>query len=319
MIKTMKGILLASFIVFGFLSPSAYGQLNSSHYLIYHVPSGTTISFDKMVELAAEADVLFFGEEHNDSVAHYLEFEIAKAMHKKHGDQFAVGMEMFERDVQDVMNEYLMGSIREKHFNKDARLWSNYPDYKPIVEYAKENKVPVICSNAASRYTNLAGRKGQKALMELPAESKKNFAPLPYDTASGPYYDKLMGLMNHTPVTTPTIPDTTQKVAPPISNPMGSFNLIMGQSLWDATMAWSVNEYLKKNKKDKVLHINGSFHSNEGFGIVTQLKKYRPKTKIQIISCTSDENFPKVNWEDYKSMGDFIIITDPAVPKTFED
>ncbi len=315
----MKGCTLLVFLIVFVSQIFSQEKLNSSNYLIYHVPSGTTISFEKMIELAASADVLFFGEEHNDSVAHYLEIEVTKALHQKHGDQFAVGMEMFERDVQDVMNEYLQGSIREKHFNKDARIWSNYGDYKPVVEYAKENKVPVICSNSAARYTNLAGRKGQKALMELPAESKKNFAPLPYDTASGPYYDKLMGLMNHTPVMTPTVPDTAKKVAPPISNPMGSFNLIMGQSLWDATMAWSINEYLKKNKKDRVLHINGSFHSNEGFGIVTQLKKYRPKTKIQIISCTSDENFPKINWEEYKTFGDFIIITDPAVPKTFED
>lgn len=95
----------------------------------------------------------------------------------------------------------------------------------------------------------------------------KDFAPLPYDTASGKYYDKLMALTAHAPAATT---DTTKK-APPVMQ-MGGFNLILGQSLWDATMAYSIANYLKKNKHKKVMQVNGRFHSDEGFAIVTQLK-----------------------------------------------
>ncbi|MBL0051899.1 MAG: hypothetical protein IPP29_10520 [Bacteroidetes bacterium] len=66
-----------------------------------------------------------------------------------------------------------------------------------MVEFAKNNKLDIICANAPSRYTNLAGRKGQIILMELSYESKQYFAPLPYDTASGKYYEKLMALTSH--------------------------------------------------------------------------------------------------------------------------
>jgi uncharacterized iron-regulated protein len=219
-------------------------------------------------------------------------------------------MEMFERDVQPIMNEYLTSEIKEKSFKKDARAWSNYRDYRPMVENCKKNKLDVICANAAGRYSNLAGRKGQKALMALPEESKKYFAPLPYDTASGKYYDKLMGL-SHDPA------DTSKKAAPVMG--MGGFSLIMAQSLWDATMAYSISEYLKSNKTKKVFQVNGRFHSDEGFAAVTQLKKYSPKTKILIISSASDDSFPNIDWNKHKQLGDYIIITDPQIPKTYKD
>jgi uncharacterized iron-regulated protein len=61
---------------------------------------------------------------------------------------------------------------------------------------------------------------------------------------------------------------------------MGGFSLVMAQSLWDATMAYSISEYLKLNKTKKVFQVNGRFHSDEGFAIVTQLKKYSPKTRM---------------------------------------
>jgi hypothetical protein len=115
-----------------------------------------------------------------------------------------------------------------------------------------------------------------------------------------------------------TLPDTAAKpVAPPAG--MGGFNLVMGQSLWDATMAYSIAEYLKKNKGKKLMQVNGRFHSDEGFAIVTQLKKYHPKLRPLIISSTSDEAFPAIDWTAYQHLGDYIIITDPLVPRTFEE
>ncbi|MDZ4823394.1 MAG: ChaN family lipoprotein [Flavobacteriales bacterium] len=316
---TKKYILPTLLVISCFGATTLFAQdesLNESHYRIYSVSEKREVTIEHIITASQYADVVFFGEEHNDSVAHFLELKITEEMFAQHGENFAIGMEMFDRDVQPVMNEYLKGFIREKHFNKDARIWSNYHDYKPIVEFAKANSIDVVCSNSASRYTNLAGRKGQEALMTLPKDSKPHFAPLPYDTASGPYYDKLMALMDHSP-SSPSSIDST--VAIPVANPMMGFNLIMGQSLWDATMAYSISQYLKKNKKKKLLHINGKFHSDEGFGIVTQLKKYRSKTRVLVISTTSDENFPNIDWSLHLQNGDYIIITDPEVPRTFEE
>lgn len=294
----------------------AQDNLTEKNYRVYSVKLGKEVALKDIATDMVNYDVLFFGEEHNDSVTHFLERSMLELMYAQFGTNLALSMEMFERDVQPVMDEYLKGAIKEKHFLKDARVWSNYRDYKPMVEFAKEKGLDVVCANAAARYTNLAGRKGQKALEALPEASKNNFAPLPYDTAEGGYYEKLTGLSLH--ATGPT--DTSKAKAAPMMN-MGGFNLVMAQSLWDATMAYSIYEYRKEkdNKKKKVMQVNGKFHSDEGFAAATQLLHYSPKTKRLIISTASDEDFPNIKWEDYKKQGDYVIITDPKVPRTYKD
>ncbi len=300
--------LLTAFILS--LAVKVKSQVTEKNYKIYSVKQAKEVGINDIIEDMKNNDVLFYGEEHNDSVTHYLENKIFESLFQKYQSNMALSMEMFERDVQPIMNEYLTSEIREKNFKKDARAWSNYRDYRPMVEFCKTNKLDVVCANAAGRYSNLAGRKGQKALMALPLESKKFFAPLPYDTASGKYYDKLMGL-SHDPN------DTSKKAAPVMG--MGGFNLVMAQSLWDATMAYSISEYLKLHKGKKVFQVNGRFHSDEGFAVVNQLKKYNPKIKLLIISSGSDEAFPNIDWNKHKHLGDYIIITDPQIPKTYKD
>lgn len=311
-INFIKLIFLSSFLCIFFQSK---GQVTEKNYRIYSVKLNKEVPLSAIVEDMKSYDVLFYGEEHDDSVTHYLEKTIFEMLYKSYSTSITLSMEMFERDVQVVMNEYLKFGIREKNFNKDARVWSNYRDYKPMVEFAKNNKLDVVCANAPSRYTNLVGRKGQKALMELPADSKKFFAPIPYDTATGKYYDKLMGLSNHSP----TAKADTAAKKPAAMPAMGGYNLIMGQSLWDATMAFSISEYLKRNINKKVMQVNGRFHSDEGFAVVAQLKHFSPKIKSLIISSGSDESFPNIDWTKHKNQGDYIIITDPAVPKTYKD
>ncbi len=310
--KFLKPLFFLTFIAIGFYS---IAQISETNYKIYSVKEGKEVTLNEIKADFVNYDVLFFGEEHNDSVTHYLENKVFELLYKNYPN-ITLSMEMFDRDVQLVMNEYLNGDIREKNFKKDARVWSNYRDYRPMVEFAKTNKLDVICANAPSRYTNLAGRKGQKALMALGKDSKKYFAPLPYDTASGKYYEKLMDLSGHTAA--PAAIDTGAKKAPPVFS-MGGFNLVMGQSLWDATMAYSISQYLKHNKGKKVMQVNGRFHSDEGFAVVTQLKNYSPKLKSLIISTGSDDAFPNIDWSQHKLLGDFIIITDPNVPKTYKD
>jgi uncharacterized iron-regulated protein len=291
----------------------AQDKLSENNCRVYSVKLGKEVKLIDIANDMADHDVLFFGEEHNDSVTHYLEKTMFELMYSRFGAQITLSMEMFDRDVQPVMNEYLKGFIREKNFTKDVRVWSNYRDYKPMIEFAKEKGLDVVCANAPTRYTNLAGRKGEDELRKLPQASRDFFAPVPYDTASGDYYEKLTGLPPHSASATT---DTSKKAAPA---GMPGFDMILAQSLWDATMAYSISSYMKKHKAQKVMQVNGRFHSDEGFGVATQLKHYHPKVKQLIISTSTDEAFPNIKWDDYTKNGDYIIITDPKVPRTYKD
>lgn len=289
--------------------------LSEENYLIYSVKAERLINVDTIVEKHENHDVILFGEEHNDSVTHYLELLLLKKLYAKYGASLALSLEMFDRDVQIVLNEYLTNTITEKHFIKDVRVWSNYKDYRALVEFAKEMHLDVIAANAPSRYTNMASTKGQESLMSLSKTAKSFIAPLPYDTATGAHYEKLMQVMRD--VKMPMIKkDTLKKPKMPITA-MPSFNINQGQSLWNATMAYSIYEYLSKNPDNKVLHVHGKFHSDEYFGVPQHLEKYDNTIKCLVITTLPDELFPDIDFEKYKNRADYIIITDPSIPKTY--
>lgn len=91
------------------------------------------------------------------------------------------------------------------------------------------------------------------------------------------------------------------------------------QSLWDAGMSYSIYHFLqyKKNRGYKVFHCVGRFHCDEKLGTLAQLQKRKPGLKILNISSFSDESFNNPDWEKFSNLGDYIILTDPTLKKTF--
>jgi uncharacterized iron-regulated protein len=316
----MKKLIVFPLIAICFSFALLKDSVNENNYKIYATKTSKEVKLADIVDEMKNYDVVFFGEEHNDSVAHYLQNELLKGLYASYGDKITLSMEMFETDCQLVLDEYLKGFIREKNFTKEARSWSNYRNYKPMIEFAKEKKINVVAANAPARYANMASRKGLNSLKELSSTAKSFLPPLPYDTATGPYYEKFTNLMSDGRNAGITAKDTSKKVAAPVNSMMPKY-ILHSQSLWDATMAYSISKVFSKNKKAKVLHLNGRFHSDEGFGAVTQLRKYNPKLRILIISSIDGgANFPnKMDIAENKKLGDFVIFTDPGVPKTFKD
>ena len=290
----MKYLLFISFVIFSF---DVFAQDLTPHYKVYDVKKDKVIALDEVITDMHQADVLFFGEEHNDSIGHILEFTIFKKLADQFPKKTALSLEMFHTDVQPVVDEYLADLISEKNFIKEGRAWSNYKDYKPLIEYAKTNKLAVIAGNAATRYSNAVTKNGLTVLSGFPKSSLSNLPPLPIDTATGRYLEKFTELLG--------------------GHSMGSMKVYQTQNFWDATMAWSIAKFAKANKGIKILQLNGRFHSDEKLGTLAKLQKYAPTLKILNISSFSDENFENPNWEKHRNLGDYIIITDPKVKRSF--
>ena len=278
---------------------SSFSQSSmEENYKIYNTRIKQVISIDKIVADCAHADVLFFGELHNDSAGHYLENAIFRALHVAYGEKIVLSMEMFETDGQLGLNEYLEGRIDERRFSTDVRLWNNYKDYKPMIEYAKQNKILVIAANPPRRYVTMVSRRGMSSLDSLSKEAKKFLPPLPYDTLTGRYREKFF---------------ETMKGSPGGENP----RVYHSQSLWDAGMSYSIYRFLKKNKRKKVFHCVGGFHTEEKLGTAAQLQMRNKKIKILNIATFSDASFNNPDWEKESYRGDYIIATNPELKKTF--
>jgi len=238
------------------------------------------------------ADVVLFGEHHTNPIVHWLQLEATSDLNKSR--KLTLGAEMFEADNQLQLNDYLLGKITQKEFDTVARLWDNYPtDYKPLVDFAKENKIKFIATNVPRNFASKVYKYGFESLDSLSVQEKLWMAPLPIKyNADLPGYVKMMKMMGG----------------------HGGDNLPKAQAIKDATMAY----FISKNRKNDNLfiHYNGSYHSDDFEGINWYLKQENPTLKIVTVSVVESENVKKFDKEN-KGKADFIIVVSSTMTKTY--
>ena len=280
--------------LFIILSSSLISQENHL-YRIYN-SEGQEVSYGQMISELYSADVVFFGESHNNAVDHWLELELLKSFNEKFGsDNLAIGLEMFESDDQLKIDELFEGIIRLKDFEREAKLWNNYEtDYKPLLTYSLDNKISFIATNIPRRYSSYLARNNFSVLDSISDEAKEFIADLPmeYDS-SVEIYSEMKAMMGG-------------------GSMHGMPSIVEAQAIKDATMA----KFIHLNIKNKFIHFNGSYHSLKHQGIIWYLKKLNDELKIKTIHCMAVENVNEIN-EDDLIKGDFIILSPENYPKTY--
>ena len=292
-------ILFAAAALITLMTFTTFAQTNPEHYRIYD-SNGNPATMQQIIDAVGLHDVTFLGEMHDDSVGHALQFDIFKSAVEKYSAErkIALSLEMFERDVQMVVDEYLAGHISEKKFMDDSRPWGNYKtDYRPLVELAKEKRFPVIAANAPRRYVNMVSRGGRDKLNSLSKDAKRFLPPLPYRKASEAYSKKFKALMGGAP-----------------EAQMGIDNILDSQSLWDAGMAYNVAKGL--TKKGLVIHLNGAFHTENRLGTLEHFLYYKPKAKALVVTMRYENDFKTFDKAKHTGLGDFVILTDGKQPRS---
>jgi len=260
---------------------------------------GRNARYEKMIETVSTADVVFFGELHDNPVAHWLEYEISADLYKIAGDRLIMGAEMFEADNQLLLDEYLLSEYEADKFEAEAKLWKNYKtDYKPLVEFARKNGLPFIATNVPRRYASMVSRGGFEELDSLTAGAKMYLAPLPvsYDPELKCYKDML------------------SMHGMPGMGGKPNENLPKAQAVKDATMAWFISENLPSGKI--FIHFNGSYHSDNYLGIVHYLKLYRPGIKVATITTVLQDDIGELGQES-RGLADFIVAIPSTMTRTY--
>lgn len=256
--------------------------------------NGKRTSYKKLLKASVNTDILLFGEHHNNPISHWLQLALTKDIHKQH-KSVVMGAEMLERDNQEQLNQYLSDEIDQKGLDSLARLWSNYKtDYKPLVDYAKENKIPFIATNIPRRFASMVYRGGFESLDTLTSYQKAWIAPLPvkYD-ASLSQYEKMLEM----------------------SQGHGGDKLPKAQAIKDATMAHSILSNLP-NTKTVFIHYHGTYHSDFYQGIYWYLKQNQPDLKIVTIATVSQSQLRKLD-KEHLHKADFILVVDEDMTTTY--
>src|SRR6516225_782122 len=140
-----------------------------------HSRTGKEMTLAQVADELAERDVVYLGELHDSVAGHQVYAELAKLLADRRPD-FVISMEMFECDVQGVMNDFLRGRIDEATFLRHSRPWKEYArDYRPLVELARERKADVIAGNLPRA---VAGKVASKEGSMSPFLPRTTTAPL---------------------------------------------------------------------------------------------------------------------------------------------
>ncbi len=265
-------------------------------YVLYD-REGNRVSLETLIAKVEGKTHVFFGEHHNNPISHWLQLSLVKSLHEKYGDKLVLGAEMFEADDQLLLDEYFADLIRQSSFEREARLWPNYKtDYKPLVEFAKANKLRFVATNVPRRYANAVFYHGPEILESFGKEAKSYLPSLPLvvDTTLSAYRDIIA-----------------------MGNGHGGQYMVHSQALKDATMAHFILKNSKLGGSDQTLflHLNGSFHSDHYQGILNYLPSQVSRKSILTISTVAQSEVSELD-EKFLGIADFIICVDASMTTT---
>lgn len=257
----------------------------------------TNIDLKQLVQQLKDVDVIFIGEYHGNNAAHLLQAQLQAQLYQQRPLQ-VLTLEQFTQAHQDKVNQYLADQIGEQELIDEAEGWNNYKaSYRPLMEFAKQHKLAVIAANAPADIVRCVGRQGKDYLQVMNAEQKKQIAKQPFFYSQA-YLDKFSNLMktghgvasnaNHQTANTPS-------------------NSFYAQILRDNSMAQAIADAHDRYPQHQIIHLNGTFHSEQSLGTVDSLKHLKPELKIAVISPIQSSTLTTLNVSPQDlNQGDYI-------------
>jgi uncharacterized iron-regulated protein len=226
------------------------------------------LELEALLDRLAGNDVVFLGETHLDDTTHRVEAAVLAGLLERRGGEVVLSLEMFERDVQPALDDYLAGRTDERTFLAAARPWGNYAtDYRPLIELAKAHGIPVVAANAPAALRRKVSA-GKRAALDALAPAERSLFPAEIRPATSAYWERVdratRGHMNFA-----SLPDEER--------------LWSGQNLWDNSMGDACARALAAHPGSTVLHVVGGFHVMYGDGTVAQFRARAPDASVAVV------------------------------------
>ena len=301
--KGFKGFTACAVAAMGVVSLSA--ALRAQSYVphrVFNTAAGTFGDFESMAAALAKADVVFVGEQHDDPNTHRLELAILESLARR-GRRAVVSLEMFERDVQEPLEHFLMGHTDEAEFLKASRPWPRYAtDYKPLVDFAVSKNWPVVASNVPRPIASEVTKGGLDVLKSKSESDRRLFAADLKCPLEGEYFRRFGDAMGSHPA-----PDASGDEARRTLE-----RYYASQCVKDETMAESIAQTFAATRGAAgaavIVHYNGAFHSDYRLGTAERTIRRLPNANVVVVSVkpVADLDDITVTKEDER-VGDFIV------------
>ena len=243
---------------------------------VFDTKAGAWTDFEAMSAAIAPADVLFVGEQHGDPNTHALERALLEALARRRPD-IALSLEMFERDTQAALDDYLAGRIDEAAFLTSSRPWPKYQtDYRPLVELARERGWPVVAANVPRAFASRIAKDGLEAFTSL-APGEQDALPAGIHCPKDAYFDRFVKSMSGHPA--PEGPGAAATQSAMLER------YYQAQCLKDEVMGESIARVAKgPGEGPLVVHYTGAFHSDFALGAAERATRRLPGSRIVVVS-----------------------------------
>lgn len=260
-------------------------------------------AFEAMLAELSRAEVVFIGEQHDDPATHRLELAILEGVARRRAS-VVVAMEMFERDTQQSLDDYLAGRINEQEFLKASRPWPNYAaDYRPLVEFAKAKGWRALAGNVPRRYASQVSRNGLASLDALPKEDRA-FIAREIECPRDDYFKRFAETMKAHPGAHGAKANESELQAM-------TERFYLAQCIKDETMAESIARVNADPAQPAplIVHFNGAFHSDYHLGTAARTRRRLPRSRVRVVSIIPVDDLDNVKAEEYRKRGDYLVFT----------
>lgn len=268
----------------------AVAEAKPAEFRVVHCRTGKELTLPQLADDLAARDVVYFGELHDNVTGHRVYARLAALLVERRED-VVLAMEMFERDVQGALTDYLRGRVDEAKFLEHSRPWKDYArDYRPLIELAREKKLDVIAGNLPRKVAaQVASKEG----------SESPFLPRTTTAPQDRYWELFVETMKGHPGAEGAVE-----------------RMYRAQCAKDDAMAESVAGYLASHphRQPLVIHCNGNFHSDYGLGTATRLAARAPLTQSACISMVAVADVSKADVTPERKKAHYLLIV-PAPPK----
>jgi uncharacterized iron-regulated protein len=117
---------------------------------IISAETGKAITFDQLMVDLNRHQIIFVGENHTNPAHHAIQLKIIEAVFKN-TPSMRVGMEMFDRSYQQVLDLWSAGVLDEETFLRKVHWYANwrydFALYRDILLFLKKNKIKIVALN----------------------------------------------------------------------------------------------------------------------------------------------------------------------------
>ena len=208
-----------------------------------------------------KAKVVYLGETHDSSQDHENQLKIIQELYKNN-PKIAIGMEMFQRPFQEIIDQYIAGKITETELLEKSEYktrWGfDWELYAPILRFAKDKQIPVLALNTPSEISRKVSKEGIEKLTNAEKQSIPPITEIRLDNI--PYRQMVLKAFE-------------QHQSAGHGNSSSANRFFLAQVLWDETMADSIAKFIKANPNYQMVVLAGQGHIVYGYGIPNRVER----------------------------------------------